>query len=149
MADVCIPFQIQAKIMKRLPVKSLIPFTSVSKLWKSFIHSSKFIRDHNVIQLQHHLLLCCIESDAFSKAKVKYVTIVDDDTFPDHKICMPTPMLDNLVAVGSSGGSFYNDNISKSGADKRRGLDWASKLIDRIIEAYECPQTLVLSAIGD
>ncbi|GJW90875.1 putative F-box domain-containing protein [Tanacetum coccineum] len=45
MADY-IPLKIQAEIMKRLPVISLIQFRSVSKQWKSVIDSPAFIADH-------------------------------------------------------------------------------------------------------
>ncbi|GJV45962.1 hypothetical protein Tco_1430498 [Tanacetum coccineum] len=72
------------------------------------------------MQSQHHLLLRCIESDAFSKVKVKYVSTVDDDTFPDHKICMPIPMISRFVVVGSSGGLFYSyDTIVGFGVSPR------------------------------
>ncbi|GKC32224.1 putative F-box domain-containing protein [Tanacetum coccineum] len=37
MADECIPFKIQEEIMKRLPIKSLARFRTVSKSWKSLI----------------------------------------------------------------------------------------------------------------
>ncbi|GJU27955.1 putative F-box domain-containing protein [Tanacetum coccineum] len=58
MSDV-IPFDIQSEIMKRLPVKSLIQFRSVSKQWKSFIDSPKFIKNYHVNHTnpQHHLLV--------------------------------------------------------------------------------------------
>nr|GEV36557.1 hypothetical protein [Tanacetum cinerariifolium] len=52
-----IPFEIQAEIMKRLPVKSLIQFRSVSKLWKSLIDSSAFIAEYQRTELQQHILL--------------------------------------------------------------------------------------------
>ncbi|GJS53532.1 putative F-box domain-containing protein [Tanacetum coccineum] len=51
-----IPFEIQSEIMKRLPVKSLIQFRSVSKPWKSFIDSSKFIANYHRTQQHHHIL---------------------------------------------------------------------------------------------
>nr|XP_043626214.1 F-box protein At2g21930-like [Erigeron canadensis] len=35
------------EILKRLPIKSLIKFMSVSKQWKSIIKSSTFVSDHN------------------------------------------------------------------------------------------------------
>ena len=46
-----IPFDIQADIIKNLPIKSLIRFRLVSKQWKSLIHSSKFIiAEYNTIK---------------------------------------------------------------------------------------------------
>ncbi|GJV37846.1 putative F-box domain-containing protein [Tanacetum coccineum] len=80
MADY-IPLKLQAEIMKRLPVISLIRFRTVSKQWKSLIDSAKFIADHHVIQdhtrSQHHhrhLLLSCMERVA-SWGSVEYATI--------------------------------------------------------------------------
>nr|GFA54499.1 hypothetical protein [Tanacetum cinerariifolium] len=54
-----IPFEIQSEIMKRLPVKSLVQFRSVSKQWKSFIDCPKFIKTYHINHPnpQHHLLL--------------------------------------------------------------------------------------------
>ncbi|KAJ0828768.1 putative F-box domain-containing protein [Helianthus annuus] len=47
-----VPFEIQEEIIKRLPVKSLIRFRSVSKSWKSLIDSSNFITHYrNRVQL--------------------------------------------------------------------------------------------------
>ncbi|XP_076949277.1 F-box/kelch-repeat protein At3g23880-like [Bidens hawaiensis] len=51
-----IPFDIQAEIIKRLPVKSLIKFQSVCKAWNTLITSSDFIKHHHT-QVQHHHLL--------------------------------------------------------------------------------------------
>ncbi|MFS8020210.1 putative F-box domain-containing protein [Helianthus anomalus] len=42
-----IPFEIQVEIIKKLRVKSLIQFRSVSKAWKSLIDSSDFITHYN------------------------------------------------------------------------------------------------------
>ncbi|KAJ0906676.1 putative F-box domain-containing protein [Helianthus annuus] len=78
-----IPFELQAEIIKRvLPVKSLIRFRSVSKQWKSLIDSSEFITHHtlnNKTQPQHLLVRYPNGSE------IKYVSIVDDDSFPRHK----------------------------------------------------------------
>nr|GEZ40112.1 hypothetical protein [Tanacetum cinerariifolium] len=52
-----IPFEIQVEIIKRLTVKSLIQFRSVSKLWKSLIDSSAFIADYQRTDLQQHILV--------------------------------------------------------------------------------------------
>ncbi|XP_021974324.1 F-box protein At2g14710-like [Helianthus annuus] len=77
-----IPFEIQEEIIKRVvPVKSLIRFRSVSKQWKSLIDSSEFITRHSLHPAkQHHLLLRYTVA-----SEPKYVSIVDDDTFPHHK----------------------------------------------------------------
>ena len=54
-----IPFDIQEKIIKNLPVRSLIHFRSVSKEWKFFIdNSSEFINDYRVCHTEpHHLII--------------------------------------------------------------------------------------------
>ncbi|KAJ0714009.1 putative F-box domain-containing protein [Helianthus annuus] len=90
-----IPFELQEEIIKRvLPVKSLIRFRSVSKQWKSLIDSSEFITHHTLSQTQpQHLLVRYITrasgfrffSDDKSLREDKYVSIVDDDSFPHHK----------------------------------------------------------------
>ncbi|KAJ0560768.1 putative F-box domain-containing protein [Helianthus annuus] len=97
-----IPFELQAEIIKRvLPVKSLIRFRSVSKQWKSLIDSTEFITHHtlnNKTQPQHVLVRyitggtrhtfvsadTCLPED-------KYVSIVDDDNFPQHKFSPVVP----------------------------------------------------------
>ncbi|XP_076955920.1 putative F-box protein At5g62060 [Bidens hawaiensis] len=53
-----LPFEIQDKIMKMLPVKSLIQFQSVSKTWKSWIDSSSFVETYNHQQTPHVLQFC-------------------------------------------------------------------------------------------
>ncbi|KAK1413563.1 hypothetical protein QVD17_35338 [Tagetes erecta] len=75
-----IPFEIQTEIIKRLPVKSLIQFRSVSKAWKSLIDSSNFIL-HYQGHMQH-LLVSFAGLDDFDR---QYASFVDDHTFPMHK----------------------------------------------------------------
>ncbi|GKC42968.1 putative F-box domain-containing protein [Tanacetum coccineum] len=84
-----IPFEIQEQIMKKLPVKSVIQFRSVSKQWKSLIDSSKFIKNYHVNHTnpQHHLLVE-YQSDI---DEVKYISIIDDNTFPNHKFSVTYP----------------------------------------------------------
>ncbi|KAJ0818484.1 putative F-box domain-containing protein [Helianthus annuus] len=77
-----IPFKLQVEIIKRVPVRSLLQFRSVSKQWKSLIDSSEFITHHtlnNKTQPQHLLVRYPNGSE------IKYVSIVDDDSFPRHK----------------------------------------------------------------
>ena len=64
------PFDIQAQIIQRLPIKALIRFKLVSKPWNSLIRSSKFIGEYN---------------DREDYSEDRYVSIIDDDTFPEHK----------------------------------------------------------------
>ncbi|GJY34503.1 putative F-box protein [Tanacetum coccineum] len=84
-----IPLEIQEQIMKKLPVKSVIQFRSVSKQWKSLIDSSKFIKNYhiNLANPQHHLLVE-YQSDI---DEVKYISIIDDNTFPNHKFSVTYP----------------------------------------------------------
>ncbi|XP_076918958.1 putative F-box protein At1g47790 [Bidens hawaiensis] len=85
-----IPLDIQIEIIKRLlPVKSLIRFRTVSKQWKSLIDSSTFIADHSVNQAQpHHLLITYKDVSSYQE---KYVSIVDDDSFPLYKFSPTVP----------------------------------------------------------
>lgn len=103
-----LPYEIQSQIMKRLPVKSLVQFKSVSKAWKSFILSSEFIADYNAWNSdQHCLLVTCADKNY----KEKHELIVDDDTFPLRKLSHTIPSSVNLITskvamFGSSQGLF-------------------------------------------
>ncbi|KAI3776466.1 hypothetical protein L1987_46251 [Smallanthus sonchifolius] len=99
--------------MNMLPVKSLIQFRSVSKAWKSHIDSSDFIA-HYSSQQQHLLVRYQDSSDLVEK----YVSIADDDTFPQHKVSLTLPLLVNRIEypiiIGSSHGllclyDFYHE----------------------------------------
>ncbi|MFS8015266.1 putative F-box domain-containing protein [Helianthus anomalus] len=83
-----IPFEIQSEIMKTVPVKSLIRFQSVCKSWKSLIHSSDFIAHYT--GQQQHLLVRYKNRDDF---KEEYVSLVDDDSFPQHRVCTTDPKI--------------------------------------------------------
>ncbi|KAJ0555405.1 putative F-box domain-containing protein [Helianthus annuus] len=108
-----IPFEIQSEIMRRLPVKSLLRFRSVSNSCKSLIDSSHFIKHY--IGPQQHLLVKYLDVDSFIK---KYVSIVDDDdrTFPVQDLSPILPpyvyILDNLSIIGSFHGllCLYDSN---------------------------------------
>nr|GEZ03287.1 hypothetical protein [Tanacetum cinerariifolium] len=89
-----IPFEIQSEIIKRLPVKSVVQCRSVSKLWKSLIDSSEFITSYHTCQTQpqHHLLV------RYRLAKeLKYVSVLDDDSFPNHKSSLTVPQPVSLL----------------------------------------------------
>ncbi|XP_071727269.1 putative F-box protein At3g52320 [Rutidosis leptorrhynchoides] len=121
-----IPFEIQIEIMNRFPVKSLMRFRSVSKPWKSLIDSSGFVSDYGLRQTQPHLFLVYIDPHEINM--LRYVSIVDDDTFPHNfkeKMCdMSSYIPKSLKLVGSSQGllcflgSYYaficNPSIRKS-----------------------------------
>ncbi|XP_071688430.1 F-box/kelch-repeat protein At3g06240-like [Rutidosis leptorrhynchoides] len=103
MLDYQLPFEIQIEIMKWLPAESLIRFRSVSKPWKLLISSLKFNCDYTThhAQRQHLLLGYTRPSQGF------LVSIVDDHTFPEHKLNVTIPEsleLKELQVVGSSHG---------------------------------------------
>jgi F-box interacting protein len=112
-----IPFEIQSEIMKRLPVKSLLQFRSVSKQWKSFINSPEFIKNYHINHPnpQHHLLVQNNEIDTIQT----YTSIIDDNTFPKQKFSLTVPEPLNLLGFAVSLGSvngllcFYGDVDSK------------------------------------
>jgi hypothetical protein len=112
-----LPFEIQAEIIKRLPpVKSLIRFRSVSKQWKSLIDSSEFITDHSAIQNHPHHLLVRYELDS----ECKYVSIVDDDTFPHHKYSpILPPTFSTVLMLGCSHGLVCLYGIDRDSVDSK------------------------------
>ncbi|KAJ0443376.1 putative F-box domain-containing protein [Helianthus annuus] len=83
-----IPFELQVEIMKRLPVKSLIQFRTVSKAWKSMIDSSVFVADYRT-QAKHIFL----RYDDITDLSLRYVSVVDDDTFPRNRVFLTPPRL--------------------------------------------------------
>ncbi|GJY62199.1 putative F-box domain-containing protein [Tanacetum coccineum] len=89
MADHILPFDIQAEIMKMLPIKSLIRFRSVSKQWLSLIDSSKFINNYHINRkhLQHRIFVQYKQENG-----QKYISIIDDSTFPNQKSSLPGPL---------------------------------------------------------
>ena len=101
-----IPLEIQQEIMKRLPIKSLLQFRSVSKSWKFLIDNSKFIADYQRTQLPQHVL---VRDDN----QYNYVSIADNETFPQQKVSLTVPMSIKTLnrIVGSSEGLFclYSD----------------------------------------
>ncbi|MFS7965903.1 putative F-box domain-containing protein [Helianthus anomalus] len=104
-----IPLEIQAEIIERIPVKSLLQFRSVSKAWKSLIDSSDFINHYS--SQQQHLLVRSVRYDHLEKflfSKPKYVSIVDDDTFPHQRVSLTLPLFVNMLQshriIGNSHG---------------------------------------------
>ncbi|MFS8014177.1 putative F-box domain-containing protein [Helianthus anomalus] len=95
-------FEILEEIIKWLPVKSLIRCRSVSKSWKSLIDSSDFITHYS--SHQQHILVC---SHRYG-SEPKYVSIVDDNTFPEQRVSVTLPplvkMLVSYRTIGSSHG---------------------------------------------
>ncbi|KAI3517988.1 hypothetical protein L1887_06274 [Cichorium endivia] len=99
-----IPFHVQAEIIKKLPIVSLLQFRSVSKAWKSLIESPNFIAAHSVTQPPHLLL----RYEDPVETTENYVSFVDDDTFPQQRSVHTLPqfakqLLDSTI-IGSSHG---------------------------------------------
>ncbi|KAK9071248.1 hypothetical protein SSX86_009816 [Deinandra increscens subsp. villosa] len=110
-----IPFEIKLEIMKRLPVKSLLQFRSVSKAWKSLIDSPDFIARYTALNSEPQLLLV---TDHGILEKI-YGIISDDYTFPKRKLILTIPQLlnqltDDYRIIGSSNGlvCFYGNRHS-------------------------------------
>ncbi|XP_071714747.1 F-box protein At3g57590-like [Rutidosis leptorrhynchoides] len=127
-----IPSVIQIEILCRLPVKSLIRFRLVSKEWKSLTQSHDFNSDYIVRQAKRPRLLITnvvddqgdddvsdddvsdddVSNDDVCNDDVCCWVVDDDDSFPQHKICLTYPPFVNLLTnldkdlefVGSSHG---------------------------------------------
>ncbi|GJS81267.1 putative F-box domain-containing protein [Tanacetum coccineum] len=134
-----IPFEIQTEIIKRLPVISLVRFRSVSKPWKSLIDCPEFINSYHIChtQPQHHLLVRYkLGSDQ------KYVSIADDDTFPQHKFSLTVPrsvnLLEQTIVLCSSHGliCFFGYNNELGFKKRERAVIWnpcVRKCVDVIV----------------
>ncbi|XP_076937807.1 putative F-box protein At3g16210 [Bidens hawaiensis] len=108
-----IPFEIQVEIIKRLPVSSLIRSRSVSKTWKSLIDSSQFVTSYSS-QQKHIFVMYETNQDGY---KSRYVSVVDDHTFPINKVSPPPCFLvdqqEHYFIIGSCHGllCFYTDTV--------------------------------------
>ena len=118
-----IPFEIQENILKRLPIKSLIQFRSVTKACKSLIESSAFIADYQHTEQQQHILVRYdLEHD--------YVSFADDDTFIHQKVSLTVPvsvkLLNKPTIVGCSQGllCFYDYFAKPSDSGKKTAVIW-------------------------
>ncbi|KAJ0917064.1 putative F-box domain-containing protein [Helianthus annuus] len=97
-----LPLEIQEEIMKRLPVKSLIQFRSVSKQWMSLIDSPDFIKHYSG---QQHLLVRYDRDYLYDEPE--YVSFVDDDTLPRQKVSPTIPLLVSMLERSSMIGSSH------------------------------------------
>ncbi|KAK9071037.1 hypothetical protein SSX86_009608 [Deinandra increscens subsp. villosa] len=102
-----IPLELQVEIIKRLPVKCLIRFRSVSKAWKALIDSSDFIAHYSAQKtLKPHLVVSEVHFDLDW-----YVSFADDDTFPERKVTPDYPRLlnwlKNCYILGCSHGLLF------------------------------------------
>ncbi|XP_071705075.1 putative F-box protein At1g47730 [Rutidosis leptorrhynchoides] len=101
--------------MKRFSVKSLMRFRSVAKSWKSLIDSSRFVSDYNLGQTQPHIFILYKLPGYLG---MRYVSIVDDDSFPNNMVDLSAILKDSakqskrLTLVGSSQGllCLYRDS---------------------------------------
>ncbi|KAJ9551181.1 hypothetical protein OSB04_015226 [Centaurea solstitialis] len=92
-----IPFDIQALIIEKLPIKSLLRFRSVCKPWNSFISSSRFIAGYTT-RSQQHLIISYRNHD---DNQLKCVSLFDDDQTFD--LTVP-PLVQRKRVVDSSHG---------------------------------------------
>ncbi|CAI9270512.1 unnamed protein product [Lactuca saligna] len=101
-----IPFHIQEDIIKRLPVKPLLQFRSVSKAWKSLIDSSGFIAAHSALHTHPQHLL--VKYEDLVENEDKYVSFIDDDTLLQQRFVPFVPLsvksLRHSKIVGSDQG---------------------------------------------
>ncbi|KAJ0714020.1 putative F-box domain-containing protein [Helianthus annuus] len=144
-----IPFELQVEIIKRVPVKSLLQFRSVSMQWKSLIDSPEFITHHTLNQTQpQHLLVRYTE-----RSEIKYVSIVDDDSFPLHKFSptvSPTAkLLAHIRMVASSHGLVclcgfaYDKNlIILWNPSIRKSVEIVFPYISNALGFGVCPKTM-------
>ncbi|CAI9270541.1 unnamed protein product [Lactuca saligna] len=114
-----VPFHIQEAILKRLPIKSLIQFRSVSRTWKSLIDSSEFIAAHSVSHSQpQHLFVSYTDTK-----EDKYISFLDDDSFPQHRFVPSLPLsVRHPHIVGSSYGLLCFKGYQFSGSTYRRTM---------------------------
>nr|GEY36606.1 hypothetical protein [Tanacetum cinerariifolium] len=90
-------FDIQTIIIKKLPAKSLIRFRCVSKQWKSLIDSSEFIKNYQSMNAPHLLVRYNVlqyddDIDGYISILDEYVSIIDNDTFPQHMSPITVPL---------------------------------------------------------
>ncbi|XP_071734263.1 putative F-box protein At3g10240 [Rutidosis leptorrhynchoides] len=115
-----LPIEIQAEIIKHLPIKSLIRCTLLSKLFSSIIKSSSFVTEHSVRHNQQHYLIAHLkkiissltlrielitspDTTVYARSKL-YVSIIDNDTFPQNKSPITVPEFIKRFEPGQSYG---------------------------------------------
>ncbi|XP_071738778.1 putative F-box protein At5g15660 [Rutidosis leptorrhynchoides] len=108
-----LPIEIQIEIIKRLPIKSLIQCTLISKSFNNIIKSPKFINDHSVRHNQQHHILIRYETETDAESPI-YVSIIDVENFPRNKWCITSP--NSSFVLGSSSGLiciYDHENIDE------------------------------------
>ncbi|XP_071714053.1 F-box/kelch-repeat protein At3g06240-like [Rutidosis leptorrhynchoides] len=117
----CKEFEDWRDALKRYVIASLMvmsvkhnanrPIRAVSKSWNSLIDSTEFIANYHSINGQHRVLVTYSDS-SIEKDGVKYVSIMNDDSFPRHMFPVVAPpnirhLLGNCPSIyGSSQGVF-------------------------------------------
>nr|XP_043632945.1 putative F-box protein At1g47790 [Erigeron canadensis] len=146
-----IPFEIQIEIVKRLPVKSVAIFRSISKACKSMIDSPLFIANYTNFHQHHRLLIRYEFVNTFPEKEIKYVSIVDNDTFSQHefdKVCnvpVSFKLLNKLYLVSTSQGLLCFSGISQEdGCDEETAVIWNPKLGKSIAVDVPC----IFAALG-
>ncbi|KAL7591204.1 hypothetical protein Lser_V15G31566 [Lactuca serriola] len=149
-----IPFHIQEEIMKRLPVRSLVQFRSVSKTWKSLIDSSDFIAAHSLhCHTQPHHLLVSYEYPPIDEDYVLFSKCyIDDDSFPQP---MSVPTLTQSIkqlflprVIGSSHGLlclYGSDPDSKAGM----AVIWNPSIRKSIVVADVPREPFFIDVLGE
>ncbi|GKD32594.1 putative F-box domain-containing protein [Tanacetum coccineum] len=153
-----IPFDIQTEIMQRLPVKSLVRFQLVSKQWKSLIDSPEFITNHcRAIDThyQHHLfVLQAPDRDYTYHYTFKYLSIIDNDVYPDQKSSYTIPPLlrsfrnidkDYFTCVNESLGVLEYDSDGGCGVWM---MDFATKSFSKMFTVKVPGQLLYNGVLG-
>ncbi|GJX82783.1 F-box domain containing protein [Tanacetum coccineum] len=133
-----IPFEIQSEIIKRLPVKSVVQCRSVSKLWKSLIDSAEFIKSYHSCKTpkQHLFVRYKLAND------LKYVSIADDDIFPNQKssLTVPQPIsqLGYISTLNSANGLLCFYGSRQDVFDEKIVVLWnpsIGKAVDRLVRS--------------
>nr|XP_043634487.1 uncharacterized protein LOC122605591 isoform X2 [Erigeron canadensis] len=144
-----IPFEIQQKIMKKLPVKSLLQFRTVSKEWKSLIDSADFILGYNNEQQQQHHHILVRYDDSQIPGEEQFVSIIDDHTFPQwewRRLVLNLPsnsimaVTQNQVDVNGFIYWRYIGKISEDEVDMIMSVDMAGEEVTQVC----LPATLAL-----
>uniref|UniRef100_M1DYL4 S haplotype-specific F-box protein n=1 Tax=Solanum tuberosum TaxID=4113 RepID=M1DYL4_SOLTU len=81
-----LPLKLITEILSRLPIKSLLKFTSVSKSWLDLISSPEFIKSHlnlsanNKENTHHRLMWCDYDDDNLKDWSLRSVLYESDAT---------------------------------------------------------------------
>nr|XP_043632946.1 F-box protein At2g14710-like [Erigeron canadensis] len=140
MADNIPNFEMQVEIMKKLPVKSLAVFRSVSKAWKSMIDSPLFIKNYNLCPHHHFFIMCDVDTTEF-----KYVENDEFDNVCNVRVWFQR--LERLKLVGTSNGLLCVSGYSfEDGCEKNKSVIWNPSLRKSI--AVDVPYLYAVLGFG-